>query len=59
MSLQTVTEKIDRILWLVGLIIAGGLWAVAGFPYLTTVAVVGSIFVAFTCALWWTSKRGK
>jgi hypothetical protein len=52
MSLETVTGKIDGILWAVALVISGILWAVAGFPLSTEVIVFGCIVT--TCVvIWW------
>jgi hypothetical protein len=57
MSLETVTGKIDGILWAVALVISGGLWAVAGFPRFTEVVVFGGLFIACIIIHWWMTSR--
>ena len=57
MSLETVTGKIDGILWAVVLAISGILWAVAGFPLSTEVIVFGCIVIACVLFGGW-SKKG-
>jgi hypothetical protein len=58
MSLQTVTDKIDGILWAVVLVISGGLWAVAGFPHFTEIVVVLGLFIA-CIIVWWMTSRSQ
>ena len=55
MSLQTVTGKIDSIVWAVVLVVSGILWAVAGFPRVIEV-VLGCLAVA---GVWWLISRSQ
>jgi nicotinamide riboside transporter PnuC len=57
MSLETVTGKIDGILWAVVLVISGILWAVAGFPLSAEVIVFGCIVIACV-VIWWMVEKG-
>ena len=56
MSLKTMTEKIDGILFAAVLVISGGIWAVTGFSHLTEVVVFGGL-VIICLFIWWLTSR--
>jgi hypothetical protein len=59
MSLQSVTAKIDSILWIAVMVICAGVWVFSGFPHLKEVVGFGGL-MAVCGILWWlVSRRGE
>jgi hypothetical protein len=57
MSLQTVTNKIDGILQGIALLVAVGMWAALGFPFIPEFAGLACLFVVSVSIYWWTTRR--